>query len=195
MHHAQVCLVRRRPDRVQVRVVEREAQRRVDEHPARPRRAGPCLDLANRLFDRLRRDGDQRLQPVGGGLRRFVDEAVRGPDELHVHLGVLVPGERPRHHQFDVHALLVHILQARRDVVVLGPVSRVLLAHELLEAPLVALHGPGVAQPAGLVAAPPAGAVAKPEPVAVRRLQGLSRAAEAHRRHFELRQTLLHRLG
>ncbi len=180
------------PDRLHVRVVYRVVERQTRLRRNRPGRVRPTPHLSNRSLDVSSSDLQYRREPAGMPSADFVQVAVERPDERHVDFGVLVRPESAADEELRIDAFLVHLLDPFVDQVVLDADRRVDTAHELLEAALLALSRPGLAEMAGLPLTPPLAAVAEPVPVLERLGELLPRPAGLHRtlERLELRQPL-----
>ena len=121
-HDREVVMLRRRPVRLQIGMVQGHAVRRVAEERQRPRLCRASLDLREASAHVAARDQDDAAQPFGIGRAVVRHPAMVGAIQRELLPGVLDgrPGAEPAggQQQIDVDALGVHIGDARRGVVI-----------------------------------------------------------------------------
>ena len=159
MHDGQSGVVGSGPDGMEVRVIDGVIKREFKHDAARPTRAAPGLDLADGILDIAGARADEGGKAVRVAPADVVQESVDRADHASVDAQIVVAGERAVHHEFDVHAFLVHLPDTGLDVPVLGVARWVDAALEVLEVAVLLLTRPGLAKVARFPTPPSASAL------------------------------------
>lgn len=93
--HRQVMLGRRRPHRLDVRVIQRHARRRVDQNPPGPARFSPTLYLGEAALDVAGGDQDDAADALGVRAAVILHPPVIGAVHADLQADVIAKGHGP----------------------------------------------------------------------------------------------------
>src|SRR3954469_6579488 len=121
-HYRKIVVLRRRPYRLEARVIDRHAVRRVGHHRPGPARFAPALDLLQARLHVARADDDDAAQALGIRAAVLVHPAVVRAIHRHLQRDVVAsgPGAEPARGQRQIHVdtLEVEVLDALGRIVV-----------------------------------------------------------------------------
>jgi hypothetical protein len=149
------------PHRLEVRMIEWHAIRRVHHQPPRPARSSPAADFLEAARHVARAGEDHAADAIGIGAAVILHPAVIGAVHPRLERHVVARGPRSEpsggQREIDVHALVVHVIDALRGVVIHARVrlARAVRAREPGHVLAPGVLGVGGAQPAAVVTLAP----------------------------------------